>query len=156
MAQDNVATKSSAGEKAESLLGGIASIYKNASAANRAHELNEEARDVQNAANGKIRSNVAKTFDDVGDRAVDIANVLLWGIPRKFGNIFDDKDSKLDYKALKEAIKMAEVTNSSKVADRAQYLVNDNVANISTRSQQAEELVADTSSDESYDTQMGC
>ena len=157
MAQDIATTKTSAGEKAESFIGGVAGVFKNISAANRAHEINEEARDVQNAANGKIRGNIAKTFDDIGDRAIDVANYLTFGAARRVGNLFDDKESRIDYKALKQAKKMGEITQSSNVADRAQYLVSEKVANMTTsRSEQAEALVEDTSSDEFYDTQMGC
>ena len=109
---------------------GVGGIFSNALAANRAHDINEKAKEVEEAKNGKVHGILYKVGDAIGDFTMDTANVLTLGIARKVGNLIDDKDSKIDYKALKAASKSGELAKDAKVGDRAQYLLNDAVSGV--------------------------
>lgn len=111
---------------------GVGGIFSNALAANRAHDINEKAKEVEDAKNGKVHGILYKVGDTIGDFTMDTANVLTLGIARKVGNIIDDKDSKIDYKALKAARKSGELASDAKVSDRTQYMLNDAVSGVNT------------------------
>ena len=112
--------------KAVDKAGGVfTNAIKNAMAANDAHAANEELQDLKDAAQGKAHSALYRAVESTGDFIGDIANVVSAGGYRAVGNIFDDKESKVDYKGLKEARKDGDITSDSSVGERAEYLMND-------------------------------
>ena len=73
----------------------VSQPFKNAIAANRAHELNEERKDLIDVQNGKVHGTLYRAGDAIGDAVADTLNVATLGVSRKIGNIFDDKENKL-------------------------------------------------------------
>ena len=143
-----------AGQASESIFDGIVGVYKKALAANRAKDINEKAKEVADAKEGKMHGMVYHAVDEVTDKLGDTANFLTAGAWYRCTNIFRGKDVKIDYKSYKDAKKMGEIDSTTKVADRAQYMFNDKVAGASTpaisgkssRASQAEALAGNAMS----------
>lgn len=107
----------------------VTSSMKNILAANNAHRANEALQDAKDAKEGKVHGTIYNTVETIGDAVMDVTNVATLGVARRIGNIIDDKDSKIDYKALKKAKKSKEINNTSSIQDRASYLINDSIEN---------------------------
>lgn len=112
------------------VFGGVTSVVKDAMAANNAHAANENLQDAKDAANGKVHGVLYRAGEELGDTVADTVNIATLGLSRRVGNVFDDKASKIDYKALKDAKTSNELDRKSSVADRSVFLVNDEVADL--------------------------
>lgn len=116
-----------AGQASESIVTKIAGVYKSAMAANRAHEINEAAREVADAKAGKVHGVIYHAVDGITDRVLDFANIACLGAPRIVLNAFDDKDSKVNRKDYRQAVKDGLLNAKSTVAEKTQYMLNDAV-----------------------------
>ena len=96
---------------------------KSALAANNAHRANEAMADARDAARGETHGTIYNVVEAAGDLVADTVNVATLGMSRRITNIFDDDDSKLDYKSFKKA----NLDSSSTIQERANLLVNDSV-----------------------------
>lgn len=120
-------------EKVSSGMGGAfkktTSVLKNIEAANDAHHANESLQDAKAAKEGNVRSGLYNAVESAGDAIMDLTNYATLGLARKVGNLIDDKDSKINYKALKSAKKSKVITDNSSIKDRAKLLLNDSISN---------------------------
>lgn len=107
----------------------VTSNVKNTLAANNAHRANEALQDAKDAKEGKVHGTIYNTVETIGDTVMDVANVATFGVARRVGNLIDDKDSKIDYKSLKEAKKSKNINDGSSIQDRAKLLINDSISN---------------------------
>ena len=114
------------------VFGGVTSVVKDAMAANNAHAANENLQDAKDAANGKVHGVLYRAGEELGDKVADTVNIATLGLSRRVGNVFDDKASKIDYKALKDAKTSNELDRKSSVADRSVFLVNDEVVDLAS------------------------
>ena len=112
-----------AGKGTTGVFGKLKDVTENAIAANNAHRANEAMADARDAANGKTHGTLYNIGEAVGDTIADTFNVATFGLSRKVGNVFDDKDSKLGYKSLKRA----NLGKDATIQSRANIMVNDSV-----------------------------
>lgn len=118
------------GEKAEGLGNTLKGAFKDAAAANDAHRANEAMKEAQDAANGKVHGGLYNAVENATDLIADTANLATLGLSRRLGNVFDDKDSKIDYKELKAEKKAGNITSETSKSDRARILINDNLSQL--------------------------
>ena len=133
---------------AGNIIKGIVYMEKKAIAANRAHEINEDAKDVLDAQNGKTHGFIHRTFDYVGDTMMDAINIATGGAARKIFNNTDQKETRLNLKNLKAEKKAGNITKDSSVDDMVKVMLNDEVtARPISREEAAQQVLNGTATD---------
>lgn len=91
----------------ETVVSGVGKVAKtafnaqqNVAAANASRELMEDARNVEDAKNGKVHGEIYQTIDSIGDVFSNVTNHVTFGLSGRVENAFSK--NKVNYSAMKQ------------------------------------------------------
>ena len=108
----------------------VSTPLKNAVAANRALDINNERIDLKNAQKGIVDSGVKRILKKTANIVHDVVNVGTLGTADKLVNKFRDKDQRIDYSHLSDEVKSGHINDNSlkqSIQQRTVALVNESV-----------------------------